>query len=201
MRQVARWQARPPADPSSYDILHERVCQLYLADKTFDTWWEAANWAGEMFQAFRVEHKMDATAIAVLLTQGRMAARTVVRAIFGLPITFFFKSIHADLVANGVDPREARRKSSATVAPSRGLGRASPIFFRIVPLAGDPIRYGVLMGVFRSQLLPDHEMTIRPGDHSLRPARVEVARDFSVYDRWFDHLRAQQGDLHPVALR
>ena len=63
------------------------------------------------------------------------------------------------------------------------------------------MRYGVLMGVFRSQLLPDHEMTIRPGDHSLRPARVEVARDYSVFDRWFDHLRAQQGDLHPVALR
>ena len=110
VRQAARWQARPPADPSSYDILHERVCQLYLADKTFDTWWEAVNWAGEMFQAFRVEHKMDATAVALLLTQGRMAARTIVRAILGLPITFFFKSIHADLVASGVDAREARRR-------------------------------------------------------------------------------------------
>jgi CRISPR-associated protein Cmr1 len=201
LRQAARWQARPPADPSSYDILHERVCQLYLADKTFDTWREAANWGGELFQAFRVEHKLDATAIAMLLTQGRMAARTVVRAIFGLPIMFFFKSMHAELVARGIDSREARRKASATVAPARGLGRASPIFFRIVPLAGDPVRYGVLMGVFRSRLLPDDEMTVRPGDPSIRPARVEVPKDFSVYDRWFDHLRVQQGDLHPVALR
>jgi hypothetical protein len=44
-------------------------------------------------------------------------------------------------------------------------------------------------------------MTVRPGDPSIRPARVEVPKDFSVYDRWFDHLRAQQGELHPVALR
>ena len=138
MRQAARWQARPPADPSSYDILHERVCQLYLTDKTFDSWWEAVNWAGETFRAFRIEHKLDATGVALLLTQGRMAARTIQRAILGLPIMFFFKSIHADLVARGVDPREARRKASATVSPARGLGRASPLFFRIVPLAGDP---------------------------------------------------------------
>jgi len=200
VRRAARWMARPPADPSSYDVLHERVCQLYLADKVFDTWWEAVNWAGETFRAFRVEHKLDATAIALLLTQGRMAARTVVRAILGLPITFFFKSIHADLVARGVDPREARRKASATVGPARGLGRASPLFFRVVPLAGDSVRYGVLMGLFRSQLLPDHEMTVKPGDFSLRPARVEVPSDFSVFDRWFDYVRGQPAGLHPVAL-
>ena len=47
VRQAAGWQARPLADPSSYDILHERVCELYLADITFPSWWEAVNWAGE----------------------------------------------------------------------------------------------------------------------------------------------------------
>ena len=118
LRQVARWQARPPTEPSSFDILHERVCQLFVASPTFDTWSEAASWAGELFQAFRVEHKLDAAAIAMLLTQGRMAARTVVHPLLGLPIVFFFKSISADLVAHGVDPREARRKASATVAPA-----------------------------------------------------------------------------------
>src|SRR5262249_54181476 len=91
VRRATRWMARPPADPSSFDVLHERVCQVYLADKVFDTWWEAVNWAGETFHAFRIEHKMDATAVALLLTQGRMAARTIVRAILGLPIQFFFK--------------------------------------------------------------------------------------------------------------
>ena len=130
-----------------------------------------------------------------------MAVRTIQRATLGLPIAFFFKSIFADLTGQGVDSREARRKASATVTPSRGLGRASPLFFRVVPLAGSPPTYGVLMGLFRSRLLPDHEMTVKPGDFSLRPARVDVPADFSVIDRWFDHVRGQGVRLEPVALR
>jgi CRISPR type III-B/RAMP module RAMP protein Cmr1 len=201
VRQAAGWQAQPPANPSSYDILHERVCELYLIEKTFPSWWEAVNWTGAMFQAFRIEHKLDASGVAALLTQGRMAARTIQRATLGLPIAFFFKSIFADLTGQGMDSREARRKASATVTPSRGLGRASPLFFRIVQLAGTPTSYGVLMGLFRSRLLPDHEMTVKPGDFSLRPARVDVPRDFSVIERWFDHVRGQGVGLQPVALR
>ena len=97
-----------------------------MVDKTFPSWWEAVNWAGETFRAFRIEHKLDATGVAALLTQGRLAVRTIQRAILGLPITFFFKSIFADLTGRGVDPREARRKASATVTPSRGSGTRIP---------------------------------------------------------------------------
>jgi hypothetical protein len=201
VRQAAGWESRPPADPSSYDILHERVCELYLVDLTFPSWWEAVNWAGERFRAFRIEHKLDASGVAALLTQGRLAARTIQRATLGLPIMFFFKSIFADLTGRGVDPREARRKASATVTPSRGLGRASPLFFRVFPLAGTPATYSVLMGLFRSHLLPDHEMTVKPGDFSLRPARVETPADFSVIESWFDYVRGQGVGLQTVALR
>jgi hypothetical protein len=110
------------------------------------------------------------------------------------------KSIHADLIARGVDSREARRKASATVSPSRGLGRASPLFFRVVPLAGPTTGYVVLMGLFRSRLLPDHEMTVKPGDFSIRPTRVDVPANFALFDRWFDYVRAQQVSLHALAL-
>jgi CRISPR-associated protein Cmr1 len=201
VRRAAGWDVRPPRDPSSYDVLHERVCQLHLADVTFPSWWEALNWAGEQFRAYRIEQKLDATGVAALLVQGRMAARTIQRAILGLPITFFFKSIFAELTGRGIDPREARRKASATVSPSRGLGRASPLFFRILPLAGTPTSYTVLMGVFRSQFLPDHEMVVKPADYSLRPARVDVPTDYSLIDRWFDHLRRQEVGLLSVVLR
>ena len=85
---------------------------------------------GQHFQAFRIEHKLDATGVAALLLQGRMAMRTIQRAILGLPITFFFKSIFAELTGRGVDSREARRKSSATVAPARGLGAITLVFPR-----------------------------------------------------------------------
>jgi len=201
LRQVAGWEARPPAEPSTFDVLHERVCELYLLDKTFLSWWEALNWAGETFRAFRIEHKLDASSIAELLTMGRLSARTIQRAVLGLPIMFFFKSIFAELTSRGVDPREARRKASATVAPVRGLGRSSPLFFRIVPLSSTPATYGLLMGVFRSRLLPDYEMTVKPGDYSMRPARVGVPADFSLIDRWFEHVRGQGASLCQVALR
>jgi hypothetical protein len=201
VRQAAGWNGPPPADPSSYDILHESVCQLYLTDITFPTWWHAVNWAGQHFQAFRVEHKLDATGVAALLLQGKMTVRTIQRAILGLPITFFFKSVFAELTGRGVDSREARRKSSATVAPARGLGRSSPLFFRVVPLAGEPAAFTVLMGVFRSRFLPDHDMTVKPNDFSIRPARVDAPTDFSLIERWFEHVRKQQVGLLPVALR
>ena len=201
VRRATGWNGRPPADPSSFDVLHERVCQLHVADITFPSWWEALNWSGEQFKAFRIEQKLDATGVAALLVQGRMAARTIQRAILGLPITFFFKSIFAELTGRGIDPREARRKASATVSPSRGLGRTSPLFFRILPLAGTPTSYTVLMGVFRAQFLPDHEMTVKPADYSLRPARVDVPTDYSLIDRWFDHVRGQEVSLLSVPLR
>ena len=52
------------------------------------------------------------------------------------------------------------------VSPTRGQARASPLFFRIVPLAGPQPAYAVLMGLFRSRLLPDDDMTIKPGDRA-----------------------------------
>jgi hypothetical protein len=118
-----------------------------------------------------------------------------------LPITFFFKSIFAELTGRGIDSREARRKATAMVSPSTGLGRASPLFFRILPLSGTPASYTVLMGLFRSQFLPEQEMTVKPADYSIRPARVSVPRDYSLIDRWFDHLKAQNINLLPIPLR
>lgn len=200
VRQVAGWPEQPLPDVSSYDLLHPRVCQLYLTERTFTSWWEAANWLGEQFRAFRIAHKLDASGIAALLLKGKMTARTIQRAVLGLPIVFFFKSMLAELTARGLDPREARRKASATVSPARGQARSSPLFFRIVPLAGPQPAYGVLMGLFRSRLLPDDEMIVKPGDAALRPVRLPLPPDFSVIERWFDHVRGQGVGLLPVAI-
>jgi len=94
LRQLLGWQGPAPVEPSSFDLLHEKVFQLYLLDKTFPSWWEALAWVGEKYHAFRVDQREDASGIAGLLTRGRLAVRTIVRAVFGLPIPFFFKSIH-----------------------------------------------------------------------------------------------------------
>jgi hypothetical protein len=200
VRAFASWRGPAPADPSSFDLLHPNVCQLFLVDRTFPTWWEAADWMGTLYHAFRVAQRDDASAIAALLTQGRLAARTIVRAVFGLPLQFFFKTIHAALLGQGVEPREARRRASASIIPTRGLARGSPLFFRVVPFAGEPLSYGVLMGLFRSRFLPDHEMTVRPGDYSLKPVRIATPTDFKLITQWFDYVRGQGAPLLPVAL-
>ena len=147
-----------------------------------------------------MDQRQDAQGVAALLTRGRAALGTVTRAILGLPIQFFFKTLHAALVAQGLDPREARRRASATVAPSRGQARGSPLFFRVVGFPGTPARYGLLMGLFRSRFLPDHEMIIRPGDYSIKPVRVAVPGNFALIERWFQHVESQQVPLLPVAL-
>src|SRR5262249_13868955 len=156
------------------------------------------NWAGELFLAFRRDQRDDATGVAGLLTRGRLAVKTIARAVLGLPIQFFFKSIFAELTAGGLDAREARRKASAAVTPIRGLARASPLFSRIPPLAADPPAYTVLMGLFRSRLLPEDEMTVRPNDYALRPARAEVPADFALVERWFAFVQEQGVPLLPV---
>ncbi len=200
VRQAAGWSEQPLPQISSYDLLHPRVSQFFLTQRTFPSWWEAVNWLGEKFREFRVAYKLDASGIAALLLQGKMLVKTIQRAVLGLPIVFFFKSILADLTSRGVDPREARRKASASVGPARGQARASPLFFRILPLAGPQPAYTVLMGLFRSRLLPDDEMTVKPADWALRPVRLAAPSDFSVIEKWFDYVRAQDVSLLPVAV-
>ena len=201
VRQAAGWNGLPPADRSSYDILHERVCQLYLTDITFPTWVAGGELGGSTISGFPHRAQARRHRSGRLAASGPDGERTIQRAILGSPITFFFKSIFAELTGRGVDSREARRKSSATVAPARGLGCSSPLFFRVVPLAGEPATFTVLMGVFRSRFLPDHDMTVKPNDFSIRPVRVDAPTDFALIEHWFEHVRKQQVGLLPVELR
>jgi CRISPR-associated protein Cmr1 len=200
VRQAAGWHGALPQEISSFDLLHPRACQLYLVDRPFPSWREALDWVGQLYLAFRREHKLDATAVAGLLTRGRLAVQTIQRAILGLPLPFFFKSILEGLTSQGMDARDARRKASATVTPVRGQARTSPLFFRLLRLTGDSPSCALLLGVFRSRFLPDQEMTVRPADHAIRPVRVAVPADYSLLDNWFNYVRGQGTSLLPIPL-
>jgi hypothetical protein len=200
IRQTFRWPVQPVAAPSEWDILHPSVCQLVVLDKTFPTWWEALAWTGEQFQTFRKTVGEDSSALAGLLERGQLFVKTIQRAIFGLPLLFTFKDMLADLLSQGVDPKEARRKSSVTVAPMKGQARGSPMFFRLVRLDGSPPSYTVLMGLFRSRFLPDLEMTVRPNEHGQRQHRVATPATFALVERWFEYARSQAGGLRTAPL-
>ncbi len=198
LRDLTGWSSNSPAGTDSFDTLHPRRCQFLLVDRTFPTWWEAVDWTGQLFQQFRREITADASGVAALLTHGRTTLRTIQRAVFGLPLPFFFKSIFGALTEGGANPREARRRSSASIAPRRGPMRRSPLLFRVVPLAGNPKSYTVLMGLFRSRLLSDDQITLRPQDRSIRPVDLATP-DFSLVDRWFEYVREQSSPLVPVS--
>jgi hypothetical protein len=44
--------------------LHPDVSQVFVADRTFPTWWEALDWSGRLLREFRRSHVGDAGAIA-----------------------------------------------------------------------------------------------------------------------------------------
>jgi CRISPR-associated protein Cmr1 len=199
IRRSLPWQTAAPQAVSSFDILHPNVCQMLVVNQTFPTWWEALDWAGRQFVEFRRSHRSDASAVAELLTRGRIAAATIQRAVLGLPIVFFFKSIFQALTQRGLPASEARRKASATVVPNRRLGRASPLLLRVAPLAGASPQFAVVMTLFRSRFLPDRQMTIRPQDRSIRPVSVDVPTNYALIDNWFDFLRSGGTELSPVA--
>jgi hypothetical protein len=199
LRALLPWPTVVPDGPSGYDWLHPDVCQIFVVNESFANWWEAIDWVGRQFVEFRRSHVNDAGAVAQLLTQGRMAAKTIHRAILGLPIVFFFKSIFESLTARGVPYGDARRKASATVVPKRGLGRGSPLVIRLAPLAGPTPRYAIVMIMFRSRFLPDREMVVRPQDRSIRPAWIDVPTTYRLIDDWFEHLKEQGAQLEPVA--
>ncbi|MFO7901714.1 MAG: type III-B CRISPR module RAMP protein Cmr1 [Planctomycetota bacterium] len=192
------WPEKTPSAPSSYDILHPNACRILVVDQVFPTWWEATEWVGRQLQEFRRSHRGDASAIAELLTRGRITATAIQRAVLGLPLVFFFKSIFETLTQGGTPAKEARRKATASVVPQGRLGRASPLRVRVVRLAGEPPRFAVTMTLFRSRFLPDRQMTIRPQDRSIRPVRVNVPENHALIDNWFDFLRAEGAELQSV---
>jgi hypothetical protein len=55
------------------------------------------------------------------------------------------------------------------------------------------------MILFRSQFLPDRQLSIRPQDRSIRPIRVDAPADHALIDRWFDFVKSAGADLKPVA--
>jgi CRISPR-associated protein Cmr1 len=182
----------------AFNLLHPNVCNCYVLDRIYATWHEALNEIGEVFQAFRRRQPEDYEAVKGLLTQRSRMAAGLKRAILGLPIGFFFSSLYRELTAQGVSPQEARRQASATVGPRRGIGRASPLWFRVERLADATPGYVVQMHLFRSRFLPENTMVLRPQNRALRPVNMPTPADFAYVETWFEHVEQTVDRLIPV---
>ena len=200
---IRRFPGWDPVDtlptPTSFDILHPDALQLFVLDRVYPTWWEALDAVGQNFKAFRLRYPNDYQGIRAILTRQRAALRTVFRSIFGLPLAFFYSSLYRELANQGVPPREARARASAVVAPFRAERRASPLVFRVCRLVGDEPRYGVLLGLWRSQFLSEPTLVVRPRDRALRPVNLPAPLSFAFVEEYLVHLGRTVAPLIEVA--
>lgn len=203
VRQFIGWTPVPAlVAPSTFNLLHPDVCQLYVLDQSFSTWWEALEVVGTAFKAFRLRQPDDYQGIKAILSRGRVILPTVKRAVFGLPLGFFFSSLYKQLIEQGVPQREARAQASATILPRRGDRRASPLFFRILSLpTPEERRYALVVGLFRARFLPDDSLVVRPRDRSIRPFYCAAPTDYSFIEKWLTCLGQEVAPLLHVDYR
>lgn len=199
LRRAWAW---PPVaalqSPSSFNALHPQTFDLYILDQTYPTWYQALDAIGQAFQAFRSREPRDYEGVKGILARTRRALSGVQRAIFGLPLMFYFSSLYRELVGQGVPSREARARASATLTAPRGMTRPSPLWLRVVRLAGAEPAYVVLMLLFRSRFLEDERMQLRPGDRAMPPVQIQVPQDFSFVEAWFHHVEQHVAPLRSV---
>jgi CRISPR-associated protein Cmr1 len=203
VRRFINWTpASPVSSPSTFNLLHPQTCELYVLDRSFSTWWEALDVVGAAFKAFRLRQPDDYQGIKAILTRGRVILPTVKRAVFGLPLSFFFSSLYKQLVERGLPEQEARTQASATVLPRGGDRRASPLFFRVLslPASAGPC-YAVVVGLFRARFLPDDSLVVRPRDRSLRPFYCAAPTDYSFVREWLAYLGQEVAPLLQVEYR
>jgi CRISPR-associated protein Cmr1 len=199
LRRAWAW---PPAaevhSPSSFNVLHPQTFDLYILDQTYPTWYQALDAIGQAFQAFRRREPHDYEGVKGVLARTRRALSDVHRAIFGLPLMFYFSSLYRELVGQGVPAREARPRVSATLTAPRGMVRPSPLWVRVARLAAADPAYVVQILLFRSRFLEDEHMVLRPGDRAMPPVQVQAPQDFSVVEAWFQHVEQHVAPLQSV---
>ncbi len=199
LRRTFGWQPVGALNGTpSFSVLHPDSCQVNVLDQVYPSWQAALDAVGRAFQAFRSRQPDDYAAVKGLLTQPHWRVTGVKRAIFGLPLMFFFSSLYKQLQERGVPQRDARSRSSAMLMPRRGQSRASPLWFKVVQLNRDTPAFAVQMALFRSQFTADGMVTLRPSDRSISPVDFRAPADFSYVQEWFDHLDSAVAPVVPV---
>lgn len=199
LRRAFGWQPTAAlGHRPAFTVLHPDTCQIYVIDQVYDSWQVALDTLGRAFMAFRSRQPDDYATVKGAITRPNWRVSGVKRSVFGLPLMFYFSSLYKQLQEQGVPQREARSRSSAQILPRRGQMRASPLWIRVVRLAGDQPAYAVQMALFHSQFTADGMLTLRPSDRSLRPIDFRAPDDFSYVQEWFDHVAGAVAPLAPV---
>jgi hypothetical protein len=148
---------------------------VWVLDESFDRWQDALEAVGIAMQAFRVRFPRneypdvpDDYANVKGALQGGELRQPVQRAAFGLPIVFYFTSLHGQ---------------RGTLEGSDHDRRSSPLIIRVSQLANG--KFVIVLTVFYAKLLPNGERLKlrRQGP----PARVSTP-DWTALDLFLTHI-------------
>ncbi len=198
LRRAFGWQpvAQVDALPAG-NLLHPDAFDVYVLDRVYPTWHAALDAVGQSFQAFRLRQPDDYATVRGVLTGQGAQQPSVKRAIFGLPLSFFFSSLYRELTAQGVGEREARQRASGTLGLRSGTGRMSPLWVQVTELAGVDPAYVVRLSLLRSRF-EDESLVFRPQDRALAPVNMRPPDDYTHAQEWFEHLQQTVAPLLPA---
>lgn len=153
---------------SSFDVLHPAVCEIYVWNRTRTSAEDVLESLGAALRSARGGSQPDHDTVLKVL-RGQEAKDPIKRAAFGLPMQFYYRSLHKDLGGQ----KETRFKATADIEPAAsGIDRrASPLLFHIHQLLED--RFTAVLTFFRARLLPANiKLRIKPRDRNVRPTLV-----------------------------
>lgn len=143
---LAQWTGVTPAAvtmDSEFDVLHPDCCKVWVVNQTFRRWQDGLEAVGAAMQSFRSRfplHRFSAVPNDYLnvktALQGDNLAQPVQRAAFGLPIVFYFSSLHGQ---------------RGTLEGDEHARRASPLWIRVTQLANG--QFVVVITTFYARLL------------------------------------------------
>ncbi|MBC7233569.1 MAG: type III-B CRISPR module RAMP protein Cmr1 [Chloroflexi bacterium] len=131
--------------PDQFDVLHPDRCQIFVLVQSFDSWQDAVEKIGQIYQSFRALRQPDYNVVKTAMTSGNDLQGTVKRAAFGLPIPFFYRSL-----GNRTATLQAEERQGNDI--SKIDRRASPLWMRAVKLSN--CKYAVVFTWFKSRFLP-----------------------------------------------
>jgi CRISPR-associated protein Cmr1 len=176
-QNVSSWVGSAPPSllaKTEFDLLHPDACGVWVLDRSFDRWQDALEAVGIAMQAFRVRFPRadypgvpDDYANVKAALQGGDLNQPVQRAVFGLPIVFYFTSLQGQRDTLEGDDHDRR---------------SSPLIIRVTQLANG--KFAVVFTVFYAKLLPDGErLKLKKSK-----AKVRVPDDWTAMELFLDHL-------------
>ena len=179
------------------NLLHPDTFDVYVLDRVYPTWQAALDAVGQSLQGFRLRQPHDYATVKGVLTGQGVQQPSLKRAIFGLPLSFFFSSLYRDLTARGVAEKDARQRASGTLGLRSGTGRRSPLWVQVTELACDTPAYVVRLNLLRSRF-HDESLIFRPQDRSLAPVEMQPPDDYAYAQEWFEQLQQTIAPLIPA---